>query len=82
MFIVEMMKMHPLQASEIMRMLASPTHGIMNAQLLYGRIFPDIPEYDITLLQLQKALLIGYPHYDTVWLEYAQTLKSLLKVPV
>lgn len=81
-FVGEMMKMHPQQASELMRLLASPTHGIMNAQLLYGRIFPDVPEYDVTLLQLQKALLIGYPHYDTMWLEYAQTLKSLLKVPV
>ncbi|MDE7255689.1 MAG: DUF5644 domain-containing protein [Helicobacter sp.] len=81
-FVAEMIKMHPQKASELMQLLASPTHGVMNAQLLRGRIFPDVPEYDTTLLHLQKALLIGYPYYDTTWLEYAQTLKSLLKVPV
>lgn len=81
-FVAHMQKMHPQKASELIRLISSPENGVMNAQLLHGRIFPAMPEYDKTLLHLQKSLLVGYPYYDTMWLEYAQTLKSLLKAHV
>lgn len=80
-FIAYMLKAYPKHASNLMQLIASPENGVMNAQYFKGHIFPDVAAFDADIMELQKALLSGYPHYDQYWVDYAAMLKTTLRMP-